>query len=173
MSKLDDLKAAALSTMAAVKAAYVRKPGTGAVFFHADNETGEIARIEGVFQLPAPAKLTLRMEGCIDTNGTSIHLKGEVEGHPKSKVVGILEDVSYDDRPEPLAKKLAEDEVAMGLAPAKGPDKYAKTYKKGSLTVTGVNGKPITYKVNSKIKDGTQGPYRFMWFTHDQTRVPF
>ena len=169
MSKLQELVAAATSALSLAKASFERKPGTGALFVFADNDTGEVARIEGVFCTPAPAKFELRFEGKI-VDSDSISLLGTVVGQPKSKVIGMLRPVSYADDTRSAKIKAAEKDAGLDVE----DDPYAGSYKKGHITIVGGNGKELTCKVNSKIKLAKNGdPYRFIWFTHDQTRVAF
>lgn len=167
MSKIAELVTQAVAAVGLGKAAFDRQPGKGALFAYADNDTGVLARIEGVWVTPAPSKFVCRFDGKPHDDGM-ITLIGTVEGHPKASVEGFLKPHTYI----PTAAQRAEKEMGLVRDDEDAPD---PSYKKGEITVTGANGKKLTWKVNSKVLiSKTSGqPYRFMWFTHDQTRVAF
>jgi hypothetical protein len=165
MSKIAQLVQQAIAGVG--KTAFDRKPGTGALFAYADNDTGTIARVEGYFKLPNHmGGFSLKLT-CSPREDGSISIIGEVEGQPRSKVFGILQPHTYTKTKAELA------EAEAGLTD--DVDDLNPQYKKGHITVEGPSGKQLTVKVNSKIKvSKTSGdPYRFMWAHHDQTRVAF
>lgn len=166
MSTIKELVAQAVAATGLMKVSYERQPGKGALFAYADNDTGQLARIEGVWATPKPVALLVRFEGRPHDDG-SITLLGTVEGQPKAKVTGVLRPHSYT----PSAEQRAQQAAGLTSDDEDAPD---PSYKKGHITIVGANGKEMTWKVNSKIMIARNGqPYRFMWFTHDQTRVAF
>jgi hypothetical protein len=165
MSKLMDLVANVVATSGLGKPVFERQPGKGALFAYADNETGEIARIEGVFLTPKPANFLLRFTGKAHGDGT-VTLIGTVEGHPKASCHGALKPHTY----VPNAARRAEIEAGI----VDDAEAHDPAYKKGEITMRGANGKELTWKINSKVLIAANGqPYRFIWFHHDQTRVAF
>ncbi len=167
MSKITELVAQAVAATGLIKAAYERQPGKGSLFAYADNDTGVLARIEAVWVTPKPSAYICRFDGKANDDG-SITLVGTVEGHPKAKVFGSLVPHTYVK----TAEQRVQEETGLTREDKDAPD---PSYKKGTITLIGANGKEITWKVNSKVMlaKTTGQPYRFMWFTHDQTRVAF